>query len=136
MIEIVVEPENMVLVTRVMLVDVFEKLNFIKTLIKEVFIVLNDLHAYIHSCMQVMCLNCFAEGSRTQVFSHMIASCNNCIYHNRKILVFLETSPADCPTGNISTKIPTRVSCTRQERLDLIDLQKKCKLKGTVMPDI
>ena len=47
------------------LVDVFEKLNFIKTLIKEVVIVLNDLHAYIHSCMQVMRLNCFAKGNKT-----------------------------------------------------------------------
>ncbi len=55
----------MVLVNWVILIDVLEKLDLIKALVKEVLVILYDFHAYIHSCMQVMCLYCFAEGSRS-----------------------------------------------------------------------
>lgn len=61
-IEIVVEAKDMMLVSRVMPVDVLQKLYLIKTLVKEVLVVFYDLHADIHASVQVMRLDSFTEG--------------------------------------------------------------------------
>ncbi len=99
-VEVIVEPQEMVLVTRVILVDVLEKLDFVKTLIKEVFIILDYLHAHIHTCVQIVGLYGFAEGGGTQILSHMISTSNDCIDYNWKLLVFLKPSPANQSTQN------------------------------------
>lgn len=62
-VEVIIQAQNVILVRRIMPVDIFQKLDFIKALIKKIFIVLYDFHTYIHSGVQVMCLNSFAEGS-------------------------------------------------------------------------
>lgn len=62
-IEVIIQPKNMILVSRIMFVHILEKLYFIKALIKKILVVLYDFHTNIHASVQVMCLNSFAECS-------------------------------------------------------------------------
>lgn len=60
-VEVVIESQDMVLVSRIMLVDILEKFDLIKALIEKVFVVLYDLYTDINACVEVMCLYCFAK---------------------------------------------------------------------------
>lgn len=71
-VEVIIQAKNMVLVSRVVLIDILEKLYLIKALIKKILVVLYDLYTNIHASMQVMCLNSFAECSRSKILSNMI----------------------------------------------------------------
>ena len=51
----------MIFVSRIMLVDILEKFDLIKALIKKVFVVLYDLYTNINAGVEVMCLYCFAK---------------------------------------------------------------------------
>nr|AFK48800.1 unknown [Lotus japonicus] len=56
-----------------MLIDILEKLDLIKALVEEVFVVLYNFNTNIHACMQVMSLYSFAKCSRSRILSDMIA---------------------------------------------------------------
>lgn len=60
-VEVVIQPKEMVLVSGIMLVDILEKFDLIKALVKKVFVVLYDLYTDINACVEVMCLYCFAK---------------------------------------------------------------------------
>lgn len=76
-IEIIIQPKDMILVSRIMLVHILEQLNFIKALIKEILVVFYNFHTYIHASVQIMCLDSFAECSRSKILSDMITAGNN-----------------------------------------------------------
>lgn len=92
------------LITRVMLIDIFQKLYLIKALIKKILIIFYDLHAYIHSCVEIMSLYCFTERSRSQILGHMIPTSYNSINDDREIFVFLKSSPAYKEITNIDVR--------------------------------
>lgn len=60
-VEVVIQSKEMVFVSRIMLVDILEKFDFIKALVKKVFVVLYDLYTDINAGVEVMCLYCFAK---------------------------------------------------------------------------
>lgn len=94
----------MMLITRVVLIDIFQKLYLIKALIKKILIIFYNLHAYIHSCMEIMSLYCFTERSRSQILGHMIPTSYNSINDDREIFVFLKSSPAYKEITNIDIR--------------------------------
>ena len=56
-----------------MLIDIIEKLDLIKALIKKVFVVLYNFNTNMHASMQVMSLYGFAKCSRSKILSDMIS---------------------------------------------------------------
>jgi hypothetical protein len=50
-VKVIIQPKNMILVSRIMFVYKLEKLYLIKTLIKEVLVVLDNLNTNIHASM-------------------------------------------------------------------------------------
>lgn len=63
----------MVLVSGIMLVDILEKLYFIKALVKEIFIVLYDLYTNIHASVKIVSLDSFTKCSRSKILSNLIS---------------------------------------------------------------
>lgn len=60
-VKVIIQPEKMVFVSRIMLVDILQKFYLVKTLVKEVFVILYDFYTDVHSCLQVMRLYGFTE---------------------------------------------------------------------------
>lgn len=75
-----------------MLIDILKKLDLIKALVKEVFVVFYNLNTNIHACVQVMSLYSFAKCSRSKILGDMIAPSYYGIQNNMEILVLLKTS--------------------------------------------
>jgi hypothetical protein len=50
-VEVVIQTQKVVLVSRIMLVNKLQKLDLIKALIEKIFVVFYYFNAYIHSCV-------------------------------------------------------------------------------------
>jgi hypothetical protein len=63
-----------ILVSRIMLIDILEKFDLIKALIKEILVVLYNFNTNIDTCVQIMSLYSFTKCSRSQILGDMIAA--------------------------------------------------------------
>lgn len=73
-VEVIIQPQNMIFVGRIMLVHKLEKLYLIKALVKKIFVVLYNLYTDINATVKIMCLYSFAECSRSKILGDVITS--------------------------------------------------------------
>lgn len=50
-VKVIIQPKKVVSVSRIMFVYILEKLYLIKTLIKKILVILNNLNTDIHACV-------------------------------------------------------------------------------------
>ena len=62
-VEVIIQTQKVVLISRIMLVNILQKLDLIKALIKKIFVIFYYFDTNIHSCVQIMRLDSFAECS-------------------------------------------------------------------------
>ena len=62
-VEVIIQTQKVVLIGRIMLVNILQKLDLIKALIKKIFVIFYYFDTNIHSCVQIMRLDSFAECS-------------------------------------------------------------------------
>jgi hypothetical protein len=76
-LEVIIRTQKVVLVSMIMLVSILQKPDLIKALIGKMFAIFYNLNTHTHSCVQIMCLDGFAERSRTQIFRYMRMASND-----------------------------------------------------------
>ena len=62
-VEVIIQTQKVVFVSWIMLVNILQELDLIKALIEKIFVIFYNFNTYIHSCVQIMCLDGFAECS-------------------------------------------------------------------------